>query len=126
MSRNEQRTKAGNGSEKRSEERTPHRSLLVMPYGERLELQFESARLVDCSPHGVGILLGHALPVAGHFLVKLKYRQRTLLVLYAVKHCREADDEPGLYRIGAQYAGEITGPDEAVQAEAIYEALLAT
>src|SRR5437763_7218754 len=90
-------TIAATESDNRAEARTPHRSVLVMPYGENLEFKFESAQLVDCSPHGVGIVLSHPLSVGGYFLLKLQHRGRNLLVLYTVRHSRP---DEGQYRIG--------------------------
>src|SRR5437764_9968870 len=121
---NERDAKTAVAADKRREARTPRRSVLVMPYGENLELNFVSAELTDCSPHGIGIVLNDPLARGAHFLLKLNYRGRTLLVLYEVRHCRAAAGDR--YQIGAEYTGEICGPDEPAELGAGFEALSST
>jgi hypothetical protein len=110
------------GDDRRSEARTPHKAVLVMPYGEGLSSGFEDATLADCSRHGVGLILIRPLRPGIHLFLKLKLTT-VALVVYSVKHCRPFD---GGFRIGADFCGVIgSDADRASSADAILAALLA-
>lgn len=90
-----------------------------MPFGFRAGLCWQSARLVDCSRHGVGLLLPTPLPAATQFLMRANLRQSVLLI-YTVQNCQALD--PG-YRIGARFSA-IIGPPDDRDASAVLDALL--
>jgi hypothetical protein len=109
--------------DRRAEVRTPHKAVLVMPYGEGLSSGFEDANLADCSLHGVGLVLQRPLRPGIHLFLKLKL-STVALVVYSVKHCRSFE---GGYRIGADFCGVIgSTADRASSAEVVLAALLAT
>jgi PilZ domain len=111
-------------AERRKEPRTPHRAVVIMPYGEGEKLAFEKAMLVDCSPGGVGIELNRPLRTGEPFLLKVK-RERVMLVVYNVRYCRSL--ATGQHEIGAEFAGVIVSPGEPpVGRDVVYEALLQT
>jgi len=108
--------------ERRGEERIPHRALIVMPFGEGVEARFEHAEMLDCSAHGIGLLVQRPLRCRSRFFVKLKL-SNVALIIYEVKHCRQT---PEGYRIGADFHGVIGNElDRESTAEAVLAALLA-
>src|SRR5258706_6632523 len=90
-------------TERRVEPRTPHRAVVIMAYGEGERLEFERAELMDCSPHGIGILFHRSMPPGAQFLLKLKLDRVTLLS-YVVRNCRS---EGKSFRIGAQFVRQV-------------------
>ena len=86
-------------TQRRKEERTPCRNVVLMACGERESLLFEEAPLIDCSLHGIRILMPRPLAVGDDILVKLKL-PRIALVVYSVRHCHA---EGAGYRIGAEF-----------------------
>ena len=74
------------------------RPIAVLPYHEP---RFVSGRFVDCSAHGVGVLLPQTLPVDERFLLKLRGESVTLLI-YVIRNCQPVGDS---YRIGAELLG---------------------
>jgi hypothetical protein len=81
--------------------------IVVMPFGFRTGLQFEPATLLDCSRHGIGIVLGFALNPGEQFMVKAKLKD-TVLLIYTVRNCRPFR---GGFRVGGQFTGIIGGSD---------------
>jgi hypothetical protein len=107
--------------ERRAETRSAHKAVVIMAYGEGEQLGFENAELIDCSPHGVGILFHRPLVVGHHFLLKVKL-DRTMLVRYAVRNCRTSGRK--LFRIGGEVVGFV-GPSPEPGTDAVFKALLA-
>lgn len=107
-------------SDRRRESRSAC-DVVIMPCGTMASGKFRKARLVDCSPNGVGILSTRRLPAGEQFLLKVRLKH-VVLVVYTVRNCRPIDD--GVYRIGAELTGFI-GPHDC-DAQAIFDALLAT
>ena len=107
---------------RRREDRVPcSRRVAVLPYAMRGEWKFGGAWLLDCSPHGVGLLTGSPMNGGDQFLLKLKARGMLLLVVYTVRYCRPADG--GRHRIGAEFGGFLrTG--ELEDAGALFRLLL--
>ena len=101
---------AARGCEQRREARTPETGAVIMAYGEGENLGFEPVRVMDCSPHGVGIVLHRPLPAGASFLLKLNLKP-TAFAVYDVRDCRPA--ERG-YTIGAELHGFIGSPNAAV------------
>ena len=75
--------------------------------------------LVDCSPHGVGMLVRTGLREGDEFGLKLRI-PRLELVTYCVRHCRA---EHGQFRIGALLAG-IGGMAGHPDLELVFRALM--
>jgi hypothetical protein len=109
-------------AERRREPRVPYRAVHVMAFGQGENLVFEPAEVVDCSLHGVAILLNRALAKGLHFFVKLKIDGRVTLVDYVVRNCRRQGRHGN--RIGGEYCGVIGAVDE-VGADRVMQALLA-
>jgi hypothetical protein len=109
--------------ERRTEDRIPHRAIVVMPFGEGVESEFKRAMMVDCSLHGIALIVDQPFRPRTRFFVKLKLTT-VALVVYEVKYCQEM---PHGYRIGADLQG-ISGStaDCNTTPEAIMHALLAT
>ena len=74
------------------------RSIALLPYHEP---RFLNGRFVDCSVHGVGVMLMQPLPVDERFLLKLRGESVTLLV-YVIRNCLPVGDQ---YRIGGELCG---------------------
>jgi len=112
---------AVNYAERRIEPRVPHRAIIVMPFGDEVESRFEEAEMLDCSLHGIGLLIRRPLRPRTRFFVKLRLT-KLALVIYEVKHCTQTDDG---YRVGADLKG-VSGSDtdREASAEAILTALL--
>ena len=109
--------------DRRREVRTPHKAVLVMPYGEGVSSGFEEANLADCSRRGVGLILARPLRPGLHLFLKLKLTT-IALVVYSIKHCRPIDEG---FRIGADFCGVIgSDADRASSADVILAALLST
>src|SRR4051812_35317133 len=83
--------------ERRIESRVPHRAIIVMPFGDEVESRFETAEMIDCSLHGIGLLMQRPLRPRTRFFVKLRLTNVALIV-YEVKHCSYTEEG---YRVGA-------------------------
>ena len=105
----------------RRKERRTTCDVVIMPCGTMAAGKFRKARMIDCSPHGIGLLATRPLPLGDPFLLKVRLK-RIILVVYTVRNCVELDG--GIHRIGAELTGFI-GPHDC-DAQAIFEALLAT
>jgi hypothetical protein len=109
--------------ERRAEPRIPHRAVIVMPFGDEIESRFETAQMLDCSLHGIGVLLQRPLRPRTRFFVKLRL-SNVALVIYEVKHCSQTQDG---YRIGADFHGVIgNDTDRNAAPETVLAALLKT
>jgi hypothetical protein len=107
--------------DRRHEPRVPHRGVHIMAFGMGEELEFEPAELMDCSLHGVAILLNREIQAGHHFFVKLKIAGRVTLVNYIVRNCREVGR--GLFRIGGEFC-EFVGASEEPPMEKLMAALM--
>jgi hypothetical protein len=74
------------------------RPIAILPYSED---RFLRGHFVDCSVHGVGLIIAQPLKIDENFLMKLRGESLTLLV-YVVRNCREVDRR---YRIGGELCG---------------------
>jgi hypothetical protein len=110
---------AGAADRRRGPRLKAHRPVMVMPCACGAGLRFQPAQLVDCSRHGVAILLPQPLPADTQFMLKARLRHPVLLI-YTVKNCHGAEEE---YRIGARFSG-IIGPPSDREALAVLDALL--
>jgi hypothetical protein len=116
-------TEAATEADRRAEPRIPHRSIVVMPFGEGVRSQFEKAELLDCSAKGVGLIVSQALQPRIRFFLKLKLTA-IALVIYEVRNCQQITEG---YRIGAEFVGVIGNEaDRAATPERVLNALLAT
>lgn len=109
----------GLGNRRRQPRVRVQRPVMIMPFAFRTGLQFQPARLADCSRQGVALLLPEPLPAETQFMMKAKLRQHVLLI-YTVKNCHGAEEG---YRIGARFSG-IIGPPDDRDASALLDALL--
>jgi hypothetical protein len=110
-------------ADRRGEIRVPHKAVLIMPFGEGIQARFERAKLVDCSAHGVGLIVRRPLKPGVFLFLKLKITT-VALVMYKVKHCRPEDEG---FRVGAEFHGVIgNNTDREATAETVFNALLAT
>jgi len=80
--------------------------------------RFLTGRLLDCSPHGIGIECAHAMDVDDDFIVKVHVGKLRLAV-YRVQNVRPWDAG---YRIGGEFIGLLIDPGD-VDHDAIVEAL---
>ena len=83
------------------------------------EWKFLDAELLDCSRHGLALLLTEPMPLGAQFLAKLKMSGGMKLLLYTVRNC--APCERARFRIGARFSGlaaqEFQGdPDDVMDA----------
>ena len=118
-----QSSATGTEADRRAEPRIPHRSIVVMPFGEGVRSQFEKAELLDCSTKGVGLIVSQALQPRMRFFLKLKL-SAIALVVYEVRNCQQITEG---YRIGAEFVGVIGNEiDRAATPEMVLTALLAT
>src|SRR5436853_7112920 len=82
----------GNTDPRRQEGRINcYKSITLLPCVAEELWQFKRAWLVDCSPHGVGLIVSAAIQPGQQFLLKLKL-DRLMLVIYTVRHCRPASE----------------------------------
>jgi hypothetical protein len=84
-----------------------------MPTGGEKDWKFKTVNMVDCSPHGVGILTDKPMKRGEEFLAKVKI-QRVTMVIYRVMHCTEQKD--GMYKVGAKLVESVGTPMEILQA----------
>jgi len=61
---------------------------------------FQEVDLVDCSVHGLGLMTDKPMEAASQFIANLM-PERSLLVLYTVRHCRP--DGHGRFQVGASF-----------------------
>ena len=74
------------------------RPIAVLPYPHE---GFINGRFIDCSVHGVGLVLVQSLPVEERFLLKLRGESVTLLI-YTIRNVLPVGDS---YRIGGELSG---------------------
>jgi hypothetical protein len=85
--------------ERRREERVAcNRPIAVLPF---CDDRFLYGRFIDCSPHGVGILVPKRLALDEQFMLKLRGESITLLI-YAVRNCQSLEAD---FRIGGELCG---------------------
>ena len=86
--------------DRRSEPRVAcERPIAILPYHEP---RFLNGRFIDCSVHGVGVLLPQTLPVDERFLLKLRGESVTLLI-YVIRNCVPISENS--FRIGGELCG---------------------
>jgi len=104
------------GSERRKEPRTAlFKSIWVfVPMHEP-----QMGHLVDCSPHGICLLLGTGLREGDKFGLKLRI-PLLQLVTYSVRYCRP---EQGRFRIGALLSG-VDGMQGHPNLEVVFRSLM--
>lgn len=95
------------------------RPIVVMPVGFSSGLQFKSARMADCSRHGVAVLVSEPLPLGSQFLVKANLSQ-SVLIVYTVKNCLRCGAG---WRVGGRLT-RIIGPPGDREPALVLEALL--
>ena len=78
-----------------------------------------TGHLVDCSPHGIGLLLQVPLRDGQHIGLKLRL-DRLRLVTYTVRHCRPEGEQ---FRIGALLSG-VDGRQPDDQLERVFRTLI--
>jgi hypothetical protein len=115
MDATEKRTEA----DRRAQPRTTCSTVVIMSCGPEEQLEFEHARLVDCSPEGVGILFHRPLAVGSRFLLKVRAPGATL-VSYVIRNCR-ADGTS--FRIGAAFS-RVIGREETYRPAALVRSLV--
>ena len=76
--------------------------------------------LADCSPHGVSVLLRHAMDVGDQFVLKV-YLDQARLVVYNVRHSQPEGD--GWYRVGGVLA-DVIGVRNGQEFEAVFRSLI--
>jgi hypothetical protein len=96
------------------------KQIAILPCMSEKDWAFKSVGLLDCSPHGLSLLSEEAMQPEDQFLAKLRLEKMTL-VLYTVRHCTATAQ--GLFRIGAEFSGIISGPDDGGP-EAVLSALI--
>ena len=95
---------AVDSQERRADPRVPcARHIDILPCQARAQWKFMDAEVVDCSKHGLSLLLSEPMEVGQQFLVKLKLPQGIKLLLYTVHNA--APRERSRYRIGARFSG---------------------
>ena len=82
------------------------------------EWKFLTARLLDCSPHGIAIECTQPMDVGDDFIVKVRVGKLHLAV-YRVQNCRPTNDG---HRIGGEFVGLLIDPGD-VDHDAIVKAL---
>ncbi len=113
---------ARHGDDRRREERIAcDKWIGIRPSTENQDEPFISVRLVDCSPGGLCLVSKTPMAAGDQFLTELCI-DKTLLVLYTVRHCA-ANGTTGEYKVGAEFSGVLSGPDD-VGPEAILRALM--
>ena len=83
---------------------------------------FLRGEMIDCSVHGIGVVVDRQLQSGERFLVKVRVGRFPCVVLYTVRNCRPADGR-GLWRIGAEFGGYVVAPGS-TDRETIAEALM--
>ena len=64
---------------------------LVTPNSATADGGFRRARLIDCSAHGIGLLVDFPVPVCSDLTVKLTVRGQEKLVAYSIRHSSAID-----------------------------------
>jgi hypothetical protein len=109
-------------SERRNDPRTSRKGVVFLSHGELREGQFEEGELVDCSPHGIGLMMKRPIAMHVNLMVKLKTKPSSFVV-YEVRHCDAASSQ---FKIGALYQGFVGAPESAEpEAESICSKLIA-
>lgn len=83
------------------------RPIVIISLSARGGMRFHPGRLIDCSPHGLGVLLSRPLPLGDRFMVQSRLR-RSVLLLYTVRNCRRWQNG---FRVGAEFSGVLGEPN---------------
>jgi hypothetical protein len=109
----------GHGENRREPRFPSARTIAVRPYRQAEERGFRPANLIDCSVHGLRVIMDESMHAGEQFLVQFKLGQ-LMLAVYTVRHCRRVDDR---YVVGAALDGFIGGSEDP-DAESILRALM--
>lgn len=82
------------------------REISIMPLTDDAD-RFVSARLTDCSMHGLGMTASHLLQPGQQFVVRLKL-DRMILLMYTLRYCIPTKRDE--FRIGAKFTGYHASP----------------
>jgi hypothetical protein len=93
-------------SDRRRDERTARKGVVFLAHGDLCASDFEEAELVDCSPHGIGIMMKRGIAMHVSLMVRLKTKP-TSFAVYDVRHCVAAGPK---YKVGAVYEGFVGSP----------------
>jgi hypothetical protein len=105
----EQQQASGPPNERRTDERTARKRVVFLAHGELGQSEFEEAELVDCSPHGIGIMMKRGIAMHVSLMVRLKTKPASFAV-YDVRHCVASGPK---YKVGALYEGFVGSPQSA-------------
>lgn len=97
------------------------RPIDIMPVTPTFDEPHLRALLIDCSPHGLGLIVERPMSAGDQFLVDIVIGQHPVQVLYTVRHCRAAGEHA--FKVGAAFSAFISGPDDAAPV-ALFAALL--
>ncbi len=64
---------------------------------------FEQARLTDCSPHGLGLMLSERLEAGQQILARLEVDHKPALLMYSIRYCIPM--QANQFRAGAHFTG---------------------
>lgn len=82
------------------------REISIMPLSDAGD-RFVTARLTNCSMHGLGMTTSHPLEPGQQFLVRLKL-DRLVLMVYTLRYCIPTKRDE--YRVGAKFSGYQASP----------------
>jgi hypothetical protein len=105
----EQQQASATPHERRRDERTARKGVVFLAHGELGQSEFEEAELVDCSPHGIGVMMKRGVAMHVSLMVRLKTRPVSFAV-YDVRNCIACGPK---YKVGALYEGFVGSPQSA-------------
>lgn len=91
---------AGAAEQRRERRFSCDHKIAIVSTGSSDNQGLHEVELLDCSVHGLGLLVNNPMEVGSQFIAKLK-PERSLLVLYTVRHCVPV--EQGRFKIGASF-----------------------
>jgi c-di-GMP-binding flagellar brake protein YcgR len=81
------------------------REISIIPATEGDATQFDRARVTDCSPNGMGLVLNERVEAGQQILAKLDVDRHPTLLMYTVRYCIPMQTDQ--YRAGLRFSGFI-------------------
>ena len=108
---------------RRQEPRTIcNRDIALLPCASEDAAHFMKAKLSDCSPHGLGLVLSEKVDAGQQVLARIEIDRQPVLLMYTIRYCipTQADE----FRAGARFSGFVANKFRS-DADAVVQSLTA-
>ena len=89
---------------RRKEPRTTcDRAIALLPCASEDPAHFMKAKLSDCSPHGLGLVLSQKIDAGQQVLARVELDRQPVLLMYTIRYCIPTQTDE--FRAGARFSG---------------------